>query len=191
DVIIRFITSQNPLPNTVADFWTMVWQNDVTCIVMLTDNFENGKMKCCLYWPDDVLLVENLYHIKLREKHVNDHVIISILQLTNQQTGESRLTFHLKFLAWHSLLTFANFDNCGGAPLLVHCETGIGRSGVFLTVYMCASYILMNKKFDIKEIADRLKEQRERMIQTSGQYRLCYYIIINLLMMMKKKMMMK
>lgn len=31
-----YIATQGPMPNTVSDFWEMVWQEDVSLIVMLT-----------------------------------------------------------------------------------------------------------------------------------------------------------
>ena len=41
-----------PLPNTVADFWRMVWQEKAPSVVMITKLIENGKIKCFQYWPD-------------------------------------------------------------------------------------------------------------------------------------------
>jgi protein tyrosine phosphatase len=33
-----------PKPNTLSDFWRMIWQEKVTDIVMLTNLIENGKV---------------------------------------------------------------------------------------------------------------------------------------------------
>ncbi|KAL1837686.1 hypothetical protein VTJ49DRAFT_3512 [Mycothermus thermophilus] len=46
----RYIASQGPLPTTFEDFWTMVWDNDVRVIVMLTAESEGGQTKCHAYW---------------------------------------------------------------------------------------------------------------------------------------------
>ena len=40
----EYILSQGPLPATVNDFWYMVQQELVTCIVMITREFESGKV---------------------------------------------------------------------------------------------------------------------------------------------------
>lgn len=37
-----YIATQGPMPNTVADFWEMVWQEEVCLIVMLTQ-LREGK----------------------------------------------------------------------------------------------------------------------------------------------------
>ncbi|KAK4096583.1 hypothetical protein N658DRAFT_435801 [Parathielavia hyrcaniae] len=46
----RYIASQGPLPATFEDFWTVVWDNDVRVVVMLTAESEGGQLKCHPYW---------------------------------------------------------------------------------------------------------------------------------------------
>ncbi|KAF4623987.1 hypothetical protein G7Y89_g14189 [Cudoniella acicularis] len=46
----RYIASQGPLPSTFEDFWSVVWDQDVRVIVMLTAEKEGGQLKCHPYW---------------------------------------------------------------------------------------------------------------------------------------------
>lgn len=46
----RYIASQGPLPATFEDFWTIVWEQDVRVILMLTAESEGGNLKCHPYW---------------------------------------------------------------------------------------------------------------------------------------------
>ena len=46
------VTSPGPLPETVVDFWRMVWQERAPSIVMITNLEEGSKPKCQQYWPD-------------------------------------------------------------------------------------------------------------------------------------------
>ena len=54
DIICDYIACQGPLPHTTDDFWEMIWQHEVTVIVMLTLDMEAMKVKCHRYWPDSV-----------------------------------------------------------------------------------------------------------------------------------------
>ncbi|KAF6775372.1 hypothetical protein AHF37_04898 [Paragonimus kellicotti] len=48
-----YITAQSPFDTpTACDFWLMVFQRNVSQIVMLTSLVEDGSLKCCQYWPD-------------------------------------------------------------------------------------------------------------------------------------------
>ncbi|WWC69963.1 uncharacterized protein I206_103907 [Kwoniella pini CBS 10737] len=46
----RYIATQGPLDATYHDFWTLVWEQGVTVIVMITKQFEGGLIKCGNYW---------------------------------------------------------------------------------------------------------------------------------------------
>lgn len=48
----KYIASQGPLPATFEDFWSVVWDQDVRVIVMLTAESEGGHLKCHPYWCD-------------------------------------------------------------------------------------------------------------------------------------------
>ncbi|KAJ9121500.1 hypothetical protein QFC22_002117 [Naganishia vaughanmartiniae] len=48
----RYIATQGPLDATFQDFWTLVWEQHVDVIVMLTKQFEGGAIKCGSYWTD-------------------------------------------------------------------------------------------------------------------------------------------
>ena len=46
-----FSFGQGPLPETLADFWRLVWEQRSATIVMLTRLEERARVKCDQYWP--------------------------------------------------------------------------------------------------------------------------------------------
>lgn len=48
----RYIATQGPLPATFEDFWSVIWDQDVRVIVMLTATTEGGQLKCHPYWEE-------------------------------------------------------------------------------------------------------------------------------------------
>lgn len=47
----KFIAAQGPKLNTIDDFWHMVWGQNVSVIIMVTNLDERSEEKCARYWP--------------------------------------------------------------------------------------------------------------------------------------------
>lgn len=47
-MLMRFVV-KGPKPNTVGDFWKMVWQEDVLVIAMVTNLTEGEKVQMITY----------------------------------------------------------------------------------------------------------------------------------------------
>ncbi|KAK2154672.1 hypothetical protein LSH36_261g03003 [Paralvinella palmiformis] len=148
--IHEFIVSQAPLDTTVDDHWRMIWEYNCLAIVMLTKSIENGRVKCNHYWPYDrePMFYNDLKVQIVREtvdlKHTNPEYIITYMTLS--QGEELRLIKHFHYLAWPEdglpdnpesvihftklVRTFLAYDS----PTVVHCSSGIGRSGIFILI---------------------------------------------------------
>ncbi|VDO81282.1 unnamed protein product [Schistosoma margrebowiei] len=46
-----------PLPNTFDSFWTMIWEQNTSVIVMLSKLIEMEQVKCDQYWPNNGTLI--------------------------------------------------------------------------------------------------------------------------------------
>lgn len=47
----HYIAAQGPLPTTTLDFWQMVFEQNISLIVMVTNFTESGAQKCYTYLP--------------------------------------------------------------------------------------------------------------------------------------------
>jgi protein-tyrosine phosphatase len=74
-------------------------------------------------------------------------------------------------------------------PVVIHCSAGVGRSGVFLTLYFLykeiMDCIMDNSKdlieFNIFNLVRKLKEMRMYSVENINQYNFLYYFISELL----------
>ncbi|GAB0192231.1 FERM and PDZ domain-containing protein 2 [Grus japonensis] len=174
-----YIITQGPLPSTMADFWQMVWESESDVIAMMTKEVELGQVKCHQYWPEpphDSIDLAN-FHLRLDNYEILEYFIIRTIEMINKQTEEKRIISHLQFTTWpdhntpklaEQLIKFICYmrkaHNTG--PIVAHCSTGIGRSGVLLCVEVLLSYIEEDLCFNIKQIVRDLRDQRFGMIQT-------------------------
>lgn len=163
DLKKAYIATQGCLPNTLADFWRMVWQENCRVIVMTTKEVERGKVKAVRYWPgpetpEEIMeqtwdIYEGKIHLKhISEKKENDFIYRELELAREDKDGKiegPRSIFHYHFLPWPdygvptdpgSVLNFLNIVNTkqdsikDAGPVIVHCSAGIGRTGTFIVI---------------------------------------------------------
>ncbi|XP_056000199.1 receptor-type tyrosine-protein phosphatase F-like isoform X2 [Ostrea edulis] len=176
-----YIATQGPFnPKTLEDFWTMIWQNDVTRIVMLTNLYEGDRMKCLKYWPDTDLDIGQ-YTIILDNVDVYDHYVLRYMVVHFQEEEKKVTQFH--FTTWPdksipvdptSLIYFRNLVRNGltasDGPIVVHCSAGIGRTGTFISFDYLLEEGTAEETIDVKGYIASLRQQRGGSVQTCDQY---------------------
>lgn len=110
----NYISTQAPTRSTAKDFWKMVWDQETTFIMMLTDFEENGRKKASLYWNPNINVVTRFvyesyetlnnekYHLDvvLREKYfVMPNIHLRIFDIITPE-GKSRRVHHFQYLDW-------------------------------------------------------------------------------------------
>ncbi|KAH0945930.1 hypothetical protein HN011_007928 [Eciton burchellii] len=166
-----YIATQGCLPNTVQDFWHMVYQENTRVIVMTTKEIERGKNKCARYWPEEGETAEygNEWKVHaISRTSTADYTLREfLLQGTKPNFSESRRIYHYHFQAWPDhgvpadpgcVLNFLHDVNARQesiaaslvsnnqtmssiGPILVHCSAGIGRTGTFIVIDMILDQI--------------------------------------------------
>uniref|UniRef100_A0A2K6GI55 protein-tyrosine-phosphatase n=1 Tax=Propithecus coquereli TaxID=379532 RepID=A0A2K6GI55_PROCO len=178
----------SPMPNTVSDFWEMVWQEKVSVIVMLTQ-LREGKEKCVHYWPTEE---ETYGPFQLRVQDLKEHPEYTVRQLTIQHQEECRSVKHVLFSAWPDhqtpesagplLRLVAEVEESPEAPaharpIVVHCSAGIGRTGCFIATRIGCQQLKARGEVDILGIVCQLRLDRGGMIQTAEQYQFLHHTL--------------
>ncbi|KAL7060367.1 hypothetical protein AAHC03_09746 [Spirometra sp. Aus1] len=199
-----YIATQGVLPETCCDFWRMVWQERSSIIVMLTKETECGRNRCFRYWPTatESTLTLPTYNGTLHVSHISEQNMKTCLVrefnlcLVDRTTGESSMepltVHHFQFLAWPEHGTpadpscFLNFmchistqqdGLTSSGPMIVHCSSGIGRTGTFIVIDMlikCIKSSGLHTDIDIARTVQAVREQRSGMVQTVAQYCFIY-----------------
>ena len=194
-----FIASQAPNDNTLDDFWQMCFQYNVNHILMLCKEFEDNKKKCSNYW--DVNVKFKNFVVNNCEKTREDNVIVAKkITVTKLEDKKQRTFEHLQFKEWpdHSTPNIHNYvmifenlfkfvddarENNKKNPILVHCSAGIGRTGVFLTLYALCNEIQKQIRsddgsdliiFNVFNFVRKLKEMRMYSVENINQYNFIY-----------------
>eukprot|EP00731_Ephydatia_muelleri_P026396 Em0018g496a len=184
---LKYIVAQGPLPNTVEDFWRMVWEYKLTTVVMLTKCYENEKAKSECYWPLEVGQSKEYgsAHIVTLQSVVMcteyDIRTLTVTQVAN--AGQLPLTVtQYQYLGWTdhgvpehatSLLTFIRHvrrQRPVGVPMLVHCSAGVGRSGAFVALDSMLQKMELEQVIDVYNFVTHMRSKRSHLVQTVGQY---------------------
>lgn len=187
-----YLCSQGPLDATLNDFWRMVWEQNVRIIVMVTNLYEAGKVKCAMYWPSTegdqgAVNFGNLRVTLMQVQQYNEYDCRAF-QIRDRQTGEKRAVWQLHYTNWpdHGVPTdpahFLDFYDrlqvtrrhvpwVMPSPVVVHCSAGIGRTGVLVMVDLLLALLDTGVVgINPATILAELREQRSGMIQTPDQY---------------------
>jgi len=66
-------------------------------------------------------------------------------------------------------------------PIIIHCSAGIGRTGTFVSIYICLQRFKLDKNYDIKETVINLRKQRLGMVQSLEQYMFVHQVVSELI----------
>lgn len=179
----EYIAAQGPLPGTKDDFWRMVWEQNVSVVVMVTQAVERGRVKCEIYWPTgtDPVYFGDLV-IQLRsESNLSDY----ILRILDVQLGDQkREVKHFHFLKWPDFGCPANtsllinfiqtvrsyMPYTATGPTIIHCSAGVGRTGTFIAIDWLLQHIREHPEVDIFGLILEMRSYRVNMVQTEDQY---------------------
>jgi len=194
-----FIATQGPLECTIEDFWIMCYTYDVRIIVMLCKLDEDYKEKCANYWDTNL---KNYTVEKINDTvNLSDGLRMRQFKIVNKMNGIGKNITQIHLTCWrdhtipdsayNKIIDIINLVDKykGGAPVVVHCSAGIGRTGTFISLYNLCHEIeeqiknekIKEIKFSIMNLVRKLKEMRLYLVETESQYTFIYQFVNNFL----------
>ncbi|XP_078025047.1 receptor-type tyrosine-protein phosphatase C isoform X9 [Epinephelus lanceolatus] len=185
-----FITAQSPLPDTMADFWSMVYQKKASAIVMLSDSSEGDKESDCVYWDNDKKAFGDT-EVEVASTEATPAFISRNMLIRHVKRKESRPVKQYQFLKWASsglpekpqdLVDMIKDikHSCGSSkplknmPVVVHCNDGSSRSGVFCALWNLLDSAETEKLVDVFQVVKTLRKERTGMLSDLEQYQFLY-----------------
>ncbi|XP_041347339.1 receptor-type tyrosine-protein phosphatase kappa-like [Gigantopelta aegis] len=186
-----YIATQGPVPATTGDFWRMIWEQDVSKIVMLANLIEAGKKKCEKYWPE-LKEVNTAGKMKIKCKKVHTRADYTIREFSMQpdQKDDSRTVYMYHFTTWPdhgvpsvpALLSFwkqvKKTASQTDGPITVHCSAGIGRTGTFIGLDSLVDEARDTKSVNVFECVRKMRDNRINMVQTPEQYQFLHEVLL-------------
>lgn len=189
----KVIATQGPKQNTVLDFWRMVVEHRARHVVMLTNTQEQGRVKCCQYWPPHGhrLHFDDLELFTAEEEEIHPGLIIRTVEVTMEEGEETEVytvkQLHLTSWPDHgvpnhgtNLLAFLKvaIQYKDDHYSVVHCSAGVGRTGTYLALQHLTEQVKAGaESIDILGTVLLLRELRPKMVQTQEQYSFIYQVM--------------
>jgi len=179
-----YIATQAPLPETISDFWRMVWEQEVSYIVMIVNTKEQDDTACCKYWPEESEHEYGKVIVKIMDAAKYADYCIRRFEVRRIGSEESRMVWQFQYHSWPTknavpvhptsflefVKTVAFFSINNTHPIVVHCSSGNGRTGVFIVVDSQLKRIKMQNNINIFYNVDSTRHQRYKIIRNVEEY---------------------
>ncbi|XP_053378690.1 receptor-type tyrosine-protein phosphatase alpha-like [Mercenaria mercenaria] len=188
-----FIAAQSPLPGTVEDFLSMIYQQNSTCVVALEEqhnqHYDVGK-----YLPaDNETYTFGNCTVMSSKCETKPQYVLKKLSIRNEK-GDEKTVSHFQYKSWgnskkvpDSAETFVQFikevEGCirrrteDTPHIVVHCLNGYERSGLFCVVYKMLEKLEAERQVSVVNTVRKIRTHRKQSINSVEQLKFCYQCI--------------
>ncbi|KAI6658952.1 RyPTPR4a [Oopsacas minuta] len=175
----------------------MIYQTEASMVIMLTTRKEKAKIlsgisnRVC-YWPkkDKPINSEPFVSTLINSTETNAFVKQEI-SLKNTLAGKEHSFTQCISPLWNEDGTLNDVlsaiallirimkqkQGSNNVPIIIHCEDGISKTGIMMTVLNSIKELNMRKSINIFNAVKNLRRQRMNMVPTLACYTTCYSLL--------------
>uniref|UniRef100_A0A8C3IZR3 Receptor-type tyrosine-protein phosphatase C n=1 Tax=Chrysemys picta bellii TaxID=8478 RepID=A0A8C3IZR3_CHRPI len=192
----EMIATQGPLPETINDFWQMIFQRKVKVIVMLTELKQGDQQLCAQYWGEGKQTYEGI-EVEMKDVNLSSSYTIRAFDVTHVKRKETRNVYLYQYHKWNGLdlpenpkdlvnmilnlkqklaaKSVTEDSRCSrSVPIVIHCRDGSEQTGVFCALLTLLESAETEDVIDVFQVVKSLRRARPGMVPTFEQYQFLY-----------------
>ncbi|XP_071163564.1 receptor-type tyrosine-protein phosphatase alpha-like [Mytilus edulis] len=186
-----FIVTQMPLEDTKVDLWRLVYDYNISSIVMLNQSYDSRDV----YWPVSGESSVTSGPFIIEQINIETSRLYQLLQLKigyNNKDQRNLKIFQAKF--WSdsdvvpkdssdifSFIDVVENDCNNSGPVLVHCLNGCDKSGLYCVLATVIERLRIEQDVDIQHIIKQMRNMRPQIIPNYEQFQFIYEAVIEYL----------
>ncbi|CEF64779.1 Protein-tyrosine phosphatase, receptor/non-receptor type domain and Protein-tyrosine/Dual specificity phosphatase domain and Protein-tyrosine phosphatase, catalytic domain-containing protein [Strongyloides ratti] len=193
----RLILTQYPMNNTVEDFFQMIIQENVKYVIQLANIDELGdSLKGAEYIPKNKTInIKNINIFNVNETISKLDKNIKITEIMFKCNGKEYNFKHFLWIKWPqkgcpnpwelTAITIYDYVSKSTSPILIHCRSGIRRSGIVAAIFMAIDdFNTYKMNENMIDIVKNLRNSRALCINIVVDY---YFLHLQLIHYFLKK----
>lgn len=192
----KFIATQAPMSNTIEDFLNMIWQEDCAVIVVLAEIDEEKHNRMFFYWSttEGIRQIERYIVKTTKIDHAKNYTKYYLEVENTMVTTEPQRISLYHYTDWEmsaipkniegfvNLILDVNTENLKAipitpAPIVVHCNAGVRRTGTFCVIDICLDNIFILREVNVLDTVKSVRAQRHSSIFSADQYAFLFLIL--------------
>ncbi|XP_078248412.1 receptor-type tyrosine-protein phosphatase C isoform X4 [Pogona vitticeps] len=188
------IATQGPLPDTIDDFWTMIYQRKVKVIVMLTELKDDTQELCTQYWGDGKMSYDSIT-VELKDVNSCSSYTVRTFDITYGKRKEARKVFQYQYHKWKGYAlpenpsdlvtmirdlkqklqpTAETYMHSKNAQVVIHCRDGSKQTGLFCALLNLLESAETEGVIDVFQVVKSLRRARTGIVSSFEEYQFLY-----------------